>query len=67
MGPESHRRTGQPGAQLKEREVAAAQFLTESTPIWVLPGLDLGPVLDQAIGVPAAPAPVFELLKFVGG
>ncbi len=45
----------------------AAQFLTETTPIWVLPGLDLGPVLDPAVGVPAALAPIFELLKLVGG
>ncbi|MDX8145879.1 hypothetical protein OG205_26075 [Lentzea sp. NBC_00516] len=45
----------------------ATQFLTESVPIWVLPGLDLGSVLDPAIGVPAALAPIFELLKFVGG
>jgi len=45
----------------------ATQFLTESVPIWVLPGVDLGPVLDPTIGVPAALAPIFELLKLVGG
>jgi hypothetical protein len=44
-----------------------AQFLTSETPIWVLPGLDLGSVLDPAVGVPAALAPIFELLKFIGG
>ena len=43
------------------------QFLAENTPIWVLPGVDLGPILDPAVGVPAALAPIFELLKFVGG
>ncbi|MET9626829.1 hypothetical protein ABZX92_05130 [Lentzea sp. NPDC006480] len=45
----------------------ATQFLTSDTPIWVLPGLDLGSILDPTIGVPAALAPIFELLKFIGG
>jgi hypothetical protein len=45
----------------------ATQFLVENTPVWVLPGVDLGSILDPTIGVPAALAPIFELLKFVGG
>ena len=38
-----------------------------STPVWVLPGVDLGSILDPTIGVPGALAPIFELLKLVGG
>jgi hypothetical protein len=45
----------------------ATQFLVDNTPIWVLPGVDLGPILDPTVGVPAALAPIFELLKFIGG
>ncbi|ALG07038.1 hypothetical protein AOZ06_08945 [Kibdelosporangium phytohabitans] len=37
------------------------------TPVWVLPGVDLGSVLAPATGLPQAIAPVFDLLKLVGG
>ncbi|WP_205215126.1 hypothetical protein [Amycolatopsis albispora] len=38
----------------------------DSTPIWVLPGVDLGSVLDPTIGIPGGLAPVFDLLKLIG-
>ncbi|MGC7093913.1 hypothetical protein ACPZ19_04550 [Amycolatopsis lurida] len=41
-------------------------FAADSTPIWVLPGVDLGSVLDLTIGIPGGLAPVFDLLKLVG-
>ncbi|GAB3573071.1 hypothetical protein GCM10027445_31690 [Amycolatopsis endophytica] len=38
------------------------------TPIWLVPGADLGSVLDPAVQLPTtALAPVFELLTFLAG
>ena len=37
-------------------------------PIWLLPGVDLGPILDATIGLPqSALAPVSGLLTFLNG
>ncbi|RKT55299.1 hypothetical protein [Saccharothrix australiensis] len=38
----------------------------ETTPIWVLPGVDLGSLLGPTTGVPGGLAPVFDLLKLIG-
>lgn len=41
----------------------AAPVAAESTPIWLLPGVDLGPVLDLTIQLPTQLLrPVFGLL-----
>lgn len=50
------------GLGLVTSGVAAAD-----TPVWALPGVDLGGVLAPATGLPQAIAPVFDLLKLVGG
>ena len=39
----------------------------DGTAIWVLPGLDLGALLAPTTAVPGALAPVFDLLRLVGG
>ncbi|MCE7006659.1 hypothetical protein LWC34_28085 [Kibdelosporangium philippinense] len=41
--------------------------IAAADPIWVLPGVDLGGVLAPTTGLPQAIAPVFDLLKLVGG
>jgi hypothetical protein len=41
---------------------------TSGVPIWLLPGVDLGPVLDSTIDIPSgALTPVSELLTFLNG
>ncbi|HVV08874.1 hypothetical protein [Amycolatopsis sp.] len=40
----------------------------DETPIWLVPGVDAGSVLDPTIGLPtAALAPVDSLLTFLAG
>ncbi|QFZ17825.1 hypothetical protein [Saccharothrix syringae] len=36
------------------------------TPVWVLPGVDLGGPLGPTTGVPGALAPLFDLFKLIG-
>ncbi|HEV3362120.1 MAG TPA: hypothetical protein VG247_35355 [Pseudonocardiaceae bacterium] len=41
---------------------------SSDTPIWLLPGVDLGSVLDPTVGIPAEVfAPVDGLLNYIGG
>ncbi|OLR91270.1 hypothetical protein [Actinokineospora bangkokensis] len=45
-----------------------APVTTQDTPaIWVLPGVDLGGLLAPTTLVPGALAPVFGLIRFIGG
>jgi hypothetical protein len=46
--------------------LATGGVASAEVPIWVLPGVDLGTVLDPTTGVPGALAPVFDLLKLIG-
>lgn len=39
----------------------------DEVPIWVVPGGDAGQLLDPAIGVPTALAPVFGLVTELAG
>lgn len=39
----------------------------EAVPVWALPGVDLGGLLGPTTGVPGGLAPVFDLLKLIGG
>lgn len=45
---------------------SAAEQTTQDVPIWLVPGVDLGPVLDPTTGRPEALAPVFGLLSLIG-
>ena len=41
---------------------------SSDTPIWLIPGVDLGSILDPTIGIPAQVfAPVDGLLNYIGG
>ncbi|SDH76931.1 hypothetical protein SAMN05192558_10343 [Actinokineospora alba] len=44
----------------------AAEQTPQNTPIWLIPGVDLGPLLDPTTGLPEALAPVFGLLSLIG-
>ncbi|GAA1946420.1 hypothetical protein [Amycolatopsis minnesotensis] len=47
---------------------AAPSHAQEGTPIWLLPGVDVGPLLDPAILAPAnLLAPVYGLITLIGG
>ena len=39
----------------------------DNTAVWVLPGVDLGALLAPTTAVPGALAPVFDLLRLIGG
>lgn len=39
----------------------------DNTSVWLLPGLDLGVLLAPTTAIPGALAPVFDLLRFIGG
>jgi hypothetical protein len=46
---------------------AQAAPVAQGVPVWVLPGLDLGSVLDPSVALPAqALAPVVGLVSLVG-
>lgn len=45
---------------------SAAEQTSQNTPIWLIPGVDLGPVLGPTTGLPEALAPVFGLLSLIG-
>ncbi|MBW4717079.1 hypothetical protein [Saccharothrix obliqua] len=47
--------------------LAASGVASADTPVWVLPGVDLGGVLGPTTGVPGGLAPVFDLVKLIGG
>ncbi|WP_424189045.1 hypothetical protein ACOBQX_11755 [Actinokineospora sp. G85] len=39
----------------------------DGTAVWLLPGVDLGFLLGPTANIPGALAPVFDLLRFIGG
>ena len=47
--------------------VASADTAQDGTAIWVLPGVDLGALLAPTTAIPGALAPVFDLLRLIGG
>ncbi|MEU5692454.1 hypothetical protein [Actinosynnema sp. NPDC020468] len=55
------------GAVVGVLGLATGGVALADTPIWVLPGVDLGGVLGPTTGVPGGLAPVFDLLKLIGG
>jgi hypothetical protein len=55
------------GIAVAALSVAAGGVAVADVPVWVAPGVDLGPVLDPTVGIPGGLAPLFELLKLIGG
>ena len=45
---------------------SASESAAQDTPIWLVPGVDLGSLLGSTTSVPGALAPVFGLLTLLG-
>lgn len=43
----------------------ATEQTPQEVPIWLIPGVDLGPALDPTTGLPEALAPLFNLLSLI--